>query len=719
MASGRIKGITIQIDGDTTGLQKALSGVDKSLKTTNAALKDVNKLLKLDPTNVDLLKQKQGYLASAIGDVKDKLDIEKRALEQLKGADSTEETTEQQKALEREIIETEQALKKYQDEWEQTESALKDAGRATDNAADSTEELAEETREAGDESRDAAGGWSMGKQALVDLAEKGAELAIQALKRLAEELKNAVIESTEFADNILTMSVVTGLSAESLQEFTYMAELLDVSVDTIAGSLTKLTNNMQSAASGSGSAAEAFDALGITVTDSEGHLRNAEDVFYDTLEALAQMENQTERDAYSMDLFGRSAQDLNPMIEAGADAIAAYAQEAHEMGYVLDHDALNALGDLDDSFQRAQNAIDTVKRQIAVQLAPVIQEITDAFIDWAQSVDWQDVAAKIGRVLDVVSNVIGFVIDNKEIVVGALVAITSALLALTIQQIALNIAMTANPIGLVIMLIGALIGVFVALEAKTHMFRDFFVQMGEQLREVAAGIRDAFVAAKNKIVQIWNTITGFFRAVWEGIQAVFRTVAEFFFERFRTGVEFVYNVWSGVTGFFSSLWEGIKSIFSHVGEFFYTVFDGARNVVSTIIDGIVAVIKAPINGVIGLINIFIRGLNRIRIPNWVPAIGGRGINIPELNYLARGGVLEKGQVGILEGSGAEAVVPLENNSRWIRAVADDMTKALQGAGQTTVNITVNAAEGQSASAIANEVMRRMQNAVNRKGAVFA
>ena len=112
-----------------------------------------------------------------------------------------------------------------------------------------------------------------------------------------------------------------------------------------------------------------------------------------------------------------------------------------------------------------------------------------------------------------------------------------------------------------------------------------------------------------------------------------------------------------------------------------------------------------------------RGLNRIRIPDWVPLVGGRGIHINELPLLARGGVLEKGQVGLLEGSGAEAVVPLENNAAWVRAVARDMAREL-GTGMT-LNVTVNAAAGQSETAIANMVMAKIQQAVNRKGAVFA
>lgn len=721
MASGRIKGITIEIDGNTTPLQKALAGVDKSLKTTDASLRDINKLLKLDPGNTDLLKQKQEYLGNAIKDVKEKLRLEQEAYEQLKNADPSEENAEKQKALEREIIDTNNALKKYQDELDDTEAELKGVKKETDKAADSTDKMERETEQAEDAQEGANQGWTTARQVLADLVSKGLEIAIQAVKRLAQAMVDAVSDAADYADEILTLSRTTHLSTETLQEFQYMAELVDVSLDTVTGSLTKLTNNMQSAAEGSGAAADAFAALGIDVVGSDGHLRNAEDVFYEVIDALGQMTNETERDAMAMDIFGRSAQELNPIIDAGSGALADFADEAHEMGYVLDNDALESLGEMDDSFQRVQRQMEAVRNQIVVALAPAISNIADAFVEWAQSVDWEEVADKIGEVMEVVIDVVDFVIDHKELVLGAIIAITAAIGALTIAQIAMNVAMTANPIGLIIMLIGALIGIVVALEVKFKAFSKFFKQMWEGLKAfigpIVEAIKNFFVNAANKIREIWGRIKDFFQGVWNGVKQVFEAVGQFFLDRFMAAYNFVTGIWSGITGFFSNMWDGIKAVFAHVADFFTTVFEGAKNVVSTIIGAIVGVIKAPINGVIGLINLFISGLNRIRIPSWVPGIGGFGINIPYLNYLARGGVLKKGQTGFLEGSGAEAVVPLDQNQKWIHAVAMDMAREM-GTTQN-INITVNAAAGQSETVIADMVMRKMQQAVDRRGAVFA
>lgn len=135
--ANRIKGITIEIGGDTTKLSDALKGANAEIKECQSALKDVNKLLKLDPGNVDLLKQKQGYLKTEIDATKKKLDEEKTALAQLKASSTTGDVTEEQKALEREIADTETTLKslkkEYKDFGSVSKQVLKNAGEQMKN----------------------------------------------------------------------------------------------------------------------------------------------------------------------------------------------------------------------------------------------------------------------------------------------------------------------------------------------------------------------------------------------------------------------------------------------------------------------------------------------------------------------------------------------------------------------------------------------------------
>lgn len=129
--AGNIKGITIEIGGNTTPLQKALSGVNKSIKDTQKQLKEVDKLLKVDPKNVELLRQKQDLLNKAVSDTKDKLDKEKEALKQLAAQDQTPEVTEKMNQLKRAIVEDEQALKSANKELKQFGSVGKQEAMAT------------------------------------------------------------------------------------------------------------------------------------------------------------------------------------------------------------------------------------------------------------------------------------------------------------------------------------------------------------------------------------------------------------------------------------------------------------------------------------------------------------------------------------------------------------------------------------------------------------
>ena len=163
--------------------------------------------------------------------------------------------------------------------------------------------------------------------------------------------------------------------------------------------------------------------------------------------------------------------------------------------------------------------------------------------------------------------------------------------------------------------------------------------LGEMFSTVAGIITETFGGSLDSIMDIISAVTDVFNGLITFLTGVF-------------------------TGNWSQAWEGIKQIFSGVWE------------------GIKAAFKIPINWIIDGINRFLSGLNGLKIPDWVPIVGGKSFHINTIPRLAKGGVLEKGQTGLLEGDGAEAVVPLENNRRWIRAVAADMGAELGVAGRT-------------------------------------
>lgn len=154
-----------------------------------------------------------------------------------------------------------------------------------------------------------------------------------------------------------------------------------------------------------------------------------------------------------------------------------------------------------------------------------------------------------------------------------------------------------------------------------------------------------------------------------------------------TAIQTITQVVGSVFDEIGQLWSSVgKPIFDGILDFiegvftgnFTLAFEGLMRALGGIWNGLSGLVRGPLNSVIGIINAFISGLNRIKIPSWVPGIGGSSVNIATIPYLEEGAVLEKGQVGFLEGNGAEAVVPLDRNDKWIRRVAQDMDTALGG-----------------------------------------
>jgi hypothetical protein len=242
------------------------------------------------------------------------------------------------------------------------------------------------------------------------LAVTGIGLLAAAIVKAEKALISMTKESAEYAKEIKTISSVTGQSAESLQEFDYAAEMIGVSSDRIRDSLKETTNKMQEAATGTGDAYEAYNKLGVKITDVDGQLRSAEDVFYDTIDALGEMKNKTERDALAMDLMSESAQELNPLIEIGSDGLKQYAQEAHSMGYVLDNEALTALTEVDDAYQRLQKSQEGAKNQLSAEFAPYLTEfyekITKLIKDGGQALKDSGIVDSFGMLLETVGDII-------------------------------------------------------------------------------------------------------------------------------------------------------------------------------------------------------------------------------------------------------------------------------------------------------------------------
>ena len=245
-----------------------------------------------------------------------------------------------------------------------------------------------------------------------------------AIVKAEKALISMTREAASNADDLLTLASVTGTTTDSVQELNYMADLTDVSFDRIKDSLKETTNKMQEAATGTGDAYEAYKRLKVEITNTDGSLRSAQDVFYDTIDALGEMKNKTERDALAMDLMSESAQELNPLIELGSEKMQEYAQEAHDMGYVLDKDALKSLQAVDDAYSRLQKTQEGVKNQLSAEFAPYLEEfygdVTTMVRDGGKALKDSGLVDAFGMLLETVGDILNPMSDLSNNRVPAL-----------------------------------------------------------------------------------------------------------------------------------------------------------------------------------------------------------------------------------------------------------------------------------------------------------
>lgn len=714
MASGRIRGITIEIDGDTKKLNSALKDVDGQLSTTKSALKDVEKLLKLDPDNVELLDQKQRLLNEAI-------EATKERLETLKGAFSDNMSTEEVDALNREIIATEQSLADYEEQ--------------AAAAAGATEDLGGDMKEAQGATEDAKEGWTESKAILAELAKEGLDKAAEACKKLAKAMAGAIGESAEYADEILTMSTQYGISTEKLQEFSYMAELVDTDLSTITGATAKLTKQMGAAADGNAAAAEKFAQLGINIYNMDGTLKSADEVFLEAIDALGQMESGVERDNVAMELFGKSAQELNPLIETGADGIAAYAQEAHDMGAVLDEEALTSLGEMDDSFQRVDQATTTLKNTIGVALAPVITQIAEGIANlskWFQGLD-TDTQQTIVAIAGLAAALVPAIAVVAKIVttVQALSGVFSAL--------------SMGPAALVVAAIAAIIAIGVTLYQHWDEIKEWASGLWDSIVETFNNIKDAISEAwnnvKEKATEVWNNITDWLSDKWNAIKDKAS-------ETWGNMKEAVKTSWNNMQENIKEKGGGIKGTILALGENYVEAWKGAFNTIDQLTGGklsealgkvkeILGNIKEAFTEKLNAVKTFVKGvvdkivgffdfkweLPKIKLPHF--SITGKfSISPPSMPKITvdwykrayEDPVLftsptvlptANGYKGFGDGAGAEVVIGLNR-----------LQEMMGQAVGVTNNITIVQQPGQSPAQLADMVARRIQQSVERQKAVM-
>lgn len=478
MAGSRIKGITIEIDGSTTKLQKSLQGVNKDLKTTQDNLKDIEKLLKLDPSNTELLAQKQKNLKKAIGETKERL-------EQLKEAQSkVQKGTEDWDALQREIIDNENQL-----------NSLKEEYRDFGNVA------SQQIKLVGQKIKDVGGKIS-------EMGEKLAPVSAAAAGIGGAMLKLGY-DAVTSADDLNTLSKQTGISTDSLQKMQYAADLVDVSVSDITGSMKKMKSKMVEGN-------KTFEKLGVSVKDADGNLRGTEETFYDVIKALSTIENETERDQVAMELFGKSADSLAGVIDDGGEALKEYGKQAEEMGLILDGDTLDALNQTNDTIDKVKATTTATLAQVgadvATVLAPVVEKAAEGIGKVTEKLreltpEQTEIILKIAGVVAVVAPAL--------IILGKIVSGVGAL----ISVIGTVVGVLGGPLTLAI---AAIIAVGVLLWKNWDKIKEKFTEIVTSIQNKGAELKDGltqkFEDTKNNVKQKVENLKSNLQQRWSSIK---------------------------------------------------------------------------------------------------------------------------------------------------------------------------------------------------------
>lgn len=543
--AGTIKGITIEFEGNTTKLDKALRSVDKETRSIDKELKQVNNALKFNPKNVDLLRQKQELLKKKIDETTKRLDVLKDTQAKVDSGE-IEMSADDYRKLQREIIETESKLKTFNGQLKQVDKTI--------NGMD-MQAISDKFKSAGE-------GLTKAGEAMKPVSAAGAAVAA-GLGAMAYKAGTA-------ADDLNTLSKVTGIGTADLQKYKAAADLVDVSVEDMAKSNQKLKQNMYSASQGSKAQAKAFEAIGVSVTDANGNLRDSDEVFQEVITALGSMKNDTERDALAMKLMGKSAANLNPLIadqgetyKKVSDTLAKY-----DLNYIDQEtlDNANAFNDSLDTMKAIGSvALETVGSQLAGYLAPALEKMVDLFgrfAEWLGNLD-----PKVLAIIGVVGSVLA-VIAPLLLILGKIAFAISSITGL-MATAGISFAAIAGPIGIAIAAIAAIIAIGVLLYKNWDKIKAKAAEIEKNLITQWNNIKSRVVATVNSLKSAlsaaWNSIKSTAAAKWNAIKEKIVTPI-------KNAVDKVKSIIGKVKGFFpisvGNLLKGLKlPHFSISGEF--------------------------------------------------------------------------------------------------------------------------------------------------------
>ena len=729
--ANRIKGITVEIGGDTTKLQTALKGVNSSIKDTQSQLRDVEKLLKLDPGNTELLAQKHRLLGEAVAGTKEKLETLKTAAEQANTALANGEITQDQyDALQREIIETERNLRELENQANQSATALQKISATGeklktvgDNISSAGEKLlpvtagvtalgtaavstaanfessmsqVQATMGITKDSMSEVNGESVNTMdTLSALAKKmGSETAFSA-SECAEALNYLALagyDTQQMCDTlptVLNLAAAGGIDLAAASDMvtdamsalgmgvdeagtmvdqmaktasttnTSVAQLgegiltIGATAKTVKGGTAELNtalgilanNGIKGAEGGThlrnvilslqnptDKAADCLNELGVSVYDSEGNMRSLNDILGDLNTSMDGMTAEEKSNIIGKIFNKTDLSSVNALLANTGDTWDDLQQSIIDSGGAAQQMADTQLDNLQGQITILKSALEGLAISFGELLLPAIKMIVgwvQKFVDWLNGMDEGTkkvittvalLAAALGPVLIVVGKVVsavGTIMTIVPKVAGVINTVKTAFAAL-------NTTMLANPIFLIIAAITALVAAFIYLWNTNEDFRQFWINLWENVKAVAIAVWEAiknfFSAAWEAISStaqaVWNGIKDFFSGLWEGIKTIFSTVVEViktiittYFNVYKTIITTVLNAIKTV---FTTVWNGIKTVVTTVvtaiQTFITTAWNAIKNTVTTVLNAIKTVITTVWNAIKSAVTTVVNGI---------------------------------------------------------------------------------------------------------------
>jgi len=316
-----------------------------------------------------------------------------------------------------------------QNELDENEKELKEATAAAKNMASAEDKVGDEAKQMEKDINGASKETKGFKAQIEDFASSSigqfASIAgaIALAKEAFQKLGEIIDEATNWADDILTLSAQTGIAVDTLQDMQYAARFVDVEVEKLTSGLSRTVKAIREANTAGKDYIEIGDGVAVAIKDQHGVLRDSESVFYDVIDAIGQLTNETERETAAQKIFGKSYQDIMPLVKAGSGAIKEYGKEARETGKTIDTITVMALGKLDDKLEQVSATAEATSRKIAanmIRVADVAATAWEKVITFPEQAHYALVAFFTGNTKEAIMSIesMAVALDNVAYITG-------------------------------------------------------------------------------------------------------------------------------------------------------------------------------------------------------------------------------------------------------------------------------------------------------------